>query len=257
MSDQRATFVATANGFKSALSGDRALIGLWVATADPYVASIAGGADFDWLVIDGEHGPNDVRSILAQLMALQASASAIVVRPPIGETWMIKQLLDIGAQTLLVPMVNTREQAEALVRAVRYPPHGERGMGAAIARASNFNRIGDYAARANDNICLLVQAETRTAIANLAEIAAVEGVDGQIGSEEVQQVIEDGIRTIIKAGKPAGILTFNAALNKRYIELGAKFVAVGADITEYSAALDALAATYGLGGGKQPAKAGY
>jgi 4-hydroxy-2-oxoheptanedioate aldolase len=271
MSDQRATFVATANGFKSALSGGRALIGLWVATADPYVASIAGGAGFDWLVIDSEHGPNDVRSILAQLMALQASASAIVVRPPIGETWMIKQLLDIGAQTLLVPMVNTREQAEALVRAVRYPPHGERGMGAAIARASNFNRIGDYAARANDNICLLVQAETRTAIANLAEIAAVEGVDGvfigpadlaadmggQVGSEEVQQVIEDGIRTIIKAGKPAGILTFNAALNKRYIELGAKFVAVGADVTEYSAALDALAAAYGLGGGKQPAKAGY
>ena len=142
-------------------------------------------------------------------------------------------------------------------------------MGAMIGRASGFNRIGDYAARANDNVCLLVQVETRMAMANLAEIVAVDGVDGvfigpadlaadmggPVDSEEVQRAIEAGLGTIIKAGKPAGIMTFSTALNKRYIELGAKFVAVGADVTEYSAALDNLAASYGLGSARQSTKA--
>lgn len=255
------------NPFADALAAaDRPLIGLWVATADPYVASIAGGAGFDWLLVDGEHAPNDLRSILGQLMALQSSPAHVIVRPPVGETWMIKQLLDIGAHTLLVPMVDTPEHAEHLVRAVRYPPHGVRGMGAALARASDFNRITDYTADANDQVCLIVQAETRTAMSNLDAIARVDGVDAVFigpadlaadmgepaSSGAVQQVIEDGIATIRAAGKPAGILAFDPALNRRYIDLGAAFVAVGADITEYSAALDALAATYGLRGPRSP-----
>ncbi|MFZ2479046.1 MAG: HpcH/HpaI aldolase/citrate lyase family protein [Propioniciclava sp.] len=260
------------NDFKAALTaGDRSLIGLWIASGDPYVASIAGSAGFDWLLIDSEHGPNDLRSILGQLMALQASASALVVRPPTGEPWILKQLLDVGAQNLLVPMVDTPDQAKQLVRAVRYPPRGIRGMGAAIARASDFGRDGGYAARADENVCLLVQAESRTALANVRHIAEVEGVDGvfigpadlaadlgrPVASDEVQRVIEAGIASILAAGKPAGILTFDATLNQRYLDLGATFVAVGADVTEYATALDALAARYGLRPAGEPRGTSY
>lgn len=262
-----------ANTFKTALRDRRRQIGLWVAMADPYAASLAGHAGFDWLVIDGEHGPNDVRSILAQLQALEASEASAVVRPPMGEKWMIKQMLDIGAQTLLIPMVDTVDQAEALVRAVRYPPAGERGMGAAIARASRFNTLTGYAERADDDICLLIQAESRTAMANLEGLAAVDGVDGifigpadlaadmgfpgEIHRAEVQAAIEAGIGTIVAAGKPAGILTFDETLNKQYLDLGATFVAVGADVTEFTKALRSLGQRYGLGRSEEPTGGGY
>lgn len=260
------------NPFKARLQEGRIQIGLWLAMADPYAAALVGRAGFDWLVIDAEHAPNDLRSILAQLQALEASPSAAVVRPPMGEKWMIKQLLEIGAQTFLVPMVDTAAQAEALVRAVRYPPAGERGMGAGIARSSRFNTIADYVETADREICLLVQAESRTAMENLEAIAAVDGVDGvfigpadlaadmgfagQVHAPEVQAVIEDAIRRIVAAGKPAGILTFDEGLNRRYLELGATFVAVGADVTEFTAALRALAGRYGLGA-SQGAPRGY
>ena len=249
------------NAFKIALNEGRPQIGLWVAMADAYVAEIAGHAGFDWLVIDGEHGPNDLRSILAQLQALQASPSEPVVRLPTGESWMIKQFLDIGARTLLIPMVDSAEQAEALVRAVRYPPHGIRGMGAGIARASRFNTIPGYVVDAGQDICLLVQAETRAALADLERIAAVDGIDGvfigpsdlaadmgfpgNMEAREVHAAIEKAIATILNAGKPAGILTFNETLNRRYLELGATFVAVGADVTEFSSALQRLRRRYG------------
>lgn len=249
------------NAFKIALQERRPQIGLWVAMADAYAAEVAGHSGFDWLVIDGEHGPNDLRSILAQLQALQTSPSEPVVRLPVGESWMIKQFLDIGARTLLIPMVDSAEQAEALVRAVRYPPLGIRGMGAGIGRASRFNTIPDYVADAGKDICLLVQAETRAALADLERISAVDGVDGvfvgpsdlaadmgfpgNLEAAEVQAAIEKAIATILKAGKPAGILTFNETLNRRYLELGATFVAVGADITEFSAALQRLRRRYG------------
>src|ERR1700712_771961 len=166
------------NAFKLALRERRTQFGLWLAMADAYAAEIAGHAGFDWLVIDGEHGPNDLRSILAQLQALQGSPSEPVVRLPVGETWMIKQALDIGARTLLIPMVDSAEQAEMLVRAVRYPPHGVRGMGSGIARASRFSTVADYVAHASQDICLLIQAETRAAMADLERMAGVDGVDG-------------------------------------------------------------------------------
>src|ERR1700712_1680805 len=137
------------NAFQIHLREGRPQIGLWIAMADPYAAEIAGHSGYDWLVIDGEHGPNDLRSILAQLQALQGSPSEPVVRLPVGGTWMIKQALDIGARTLLIPMVDSAEQAETLVRAVRYPPHGVRGMGSGIARASRFSTVPDYIANAS------------------------------------------------------------------------------------------------------------
>lgn len=261
---------APKNAFKARLQAGLPQIGLWLNMAEPLPAEIAGHAGFDWLVIDGEHGPNDLRSIMAQLQALSSSSSEAVVRPPMGETWMIKQLLDIGARTLLVPMVDSAEQAKALVDAVRYPPEGKRGVGAAVARASAFNAIADYTDTAADEICLLVQAETMAAIDDIERIAEVEGVDGifigpadlsadmgfrgQIGAPQVQDVIENAIRRIVAAGKPAGILTFDEELNRRYLDLGATFVAVGADVALYTSALKTLAGRYGRGsGGAGPA----
>ncbi|HEX5933636.1 MAG TPA: HpcH/HpaI aldolase/citrate lyase family protein [Pseudorhizobium sp.] len=264
---------APKNLFKAALRDGRPQIGLWLNTGEPLMAELAGTTGFDWLVIDGEHGPNDLRSIIGQLQALAASPAEAVVRPPMGEPWMIKQLLDAGARTLLVPMVDSAAQAEALVRAVRYPPHGMRGVGAAVARASAFNTIADYADTAADEICLLVQAETRAAIADLENIAAVEGIDGvfigpadlsadmgylgRIEAPEVQEVIEKAIGTITAAGKAAGILTFNEALNLRYIDLGARFVAVGSDVAEFAGVLRRLAGRYGRGNPQGGGASGY
>ncbi|KGD85747.1 MULTISPECIES: HpcH/HpaI aldolase/citrate lyase family protein [Rhizobium/Agrobacterium group] len=264
---------APRNHFKAALKAGRQQIGLWLNMGEALTAEIAGTAGFDWLVIDGEHGPNDLRSIMAQLQALSASPSEVVVRPPMGETWFIKQLLDIGARTLLVPMVDSAREAEELVRAVRYPPRGVRGVGAAVARASGFNAIPDYAETAADEICLIVQAETMAAIRDLENIAAVDGVDGifigpadlsadmgylgRMEAPEVQEVIDKAIVTIVKAGKAAGILTFSESLNRHYLDLGASFVAVGADVTEFSGALKALAARYGRAAGKPAPRPGY
>src|SRR6218665_1920199 len=210
------------NAFKSALLKHERQIGLWLGLANAYTAELCAGAGFDWLVVDGEHGPNDLPLMLAQLQAIAASGVRPVVRAPIGETWIIKQLLDIGAQTILVPMVESAAQARELVRAVNYPPKGIRGVGAAMARASAFNRIPDYLTSANEQACLLVQLESRVGLAALEEIAAVEGVDGifigpsdlaadmgylaRPGVPEVQAAVEDGIARILKAGKPAGIL---------------------------------------------------
>lgn len=165
------------NTFKKNLK-TRPQIGLWVGLAEGYGAEIAATAGFDWLLLDGEHAPNDLRAVLAQLQAVAPYHSHPIVRPATGDAVLIKQLLDIGTQTLLVPMVENAEQARQLVRATRYPPHGIRGVGAALARASRWNTVPDYLNRADEEICLLLQVETPTALQNLDEIAAVEGVDG-------------------------------------------------------------------------------
>jgi 4-hydroxy-2-oxoheptanedioate aldolase len=238
---------APKNIFKQALKDRRAQIGLWQALASPYTVEISAGAGYDWLLLDAEHAPNDIPLLVAQLQALKGTTSHAVVRPPIGETWIVKQLLDIGAQTLLIPMVETRAHAEAMVKAVRYPPDGVRGVGAALARASAFNRIGDYLHTANEEICLLVQVESRAALSMLDEIAATEGVDGVFigpsdlaadmghlgrpGAPEVQQAVEAALEKIQAHGKAAGILTGDLALAKRYQQLGASFVAIGNDVT--------------------------
>lgn len=248
------------NHFKHRLQSGEAQIGLWLGLADGYCAELAANAGFDWLLIDGEHAPNDLRGMLAQLQAVAPYPAQPVIRPVIGDTALIKQILDIGAQTLLVPMVESAEQAEQLVRAVHYPPSGIRGVGSALARASRWNSIPDYLNKADEQICLLVQIENRDGLANLDAIAAVEGVDGVFigpadlsaamghrgnpGHPEVQAAIEDAILRIQKAGKAAGILSADEKLARRYIELGAAFVAVGVDTTVLMRGLQTLAGKF-------------
>ena len=248
---------APTNHFKAALKAGRPQIGFWLALANAYTAEIAGGAGFDWLLLDGEHAPNDIPLLTAQLQALSASPSHPVVRVPIGETWMLKQVLDIGAQTILVPMVESGAQAAELVKAMRYPPHGVRGVGAALARASKFNAISDYLETANDQVCLLLQIESRAGLAALEDIATTEGVDGVFigpadlaadmgylgkpGAPEVQAAVEAGLKRIIACGKAAGILTSDTKMAARYLELGTTFVAVGNDVTLFANACGGLA----------------
>jgi len=248
------------NRFKDALQGGRPQIGLWLALADAYAAEIVGGAGFDWLVIDGEHAPNDLRSILAQLQALAPYPLMPVVRPPVGDTVLLKQLLDIGTQTVLVPMVETRAQAESIVAALRYPPLGVRGVGSALARASRWSRIPSYLQRSGDGVCLLVQVESKRALEQLEAIASVDGVDGvfigpadlaasfgQLGNPghpEVQAAIDQAITRILGAGKAPGILAFDETSAQRYLEMGCRFVAVGADATLLARAAESLAGRF-------------
>ncbi|OHW39942.1 4-hydroxy-2-oxoheptanedioate aldolase [Pseudomonas sp. 06C 126] len=244
------------NRFKQRLNSGEAQIGLWLGLADAYCAELAANAGFDWLLIDGEHAPNDLRGMLGQLQAVAPYASEAVIRPVIGDTALIKQVLDIGAQTLLVPMVESAAQARELVRAMRYPPQGIRGVGSALARASRWNRIDGYLDQADAQMCLLVQIESLQGLANLDAIAAVEGVDGVFigpadlsasmghrgnpGHPDVQAAIEDAIARIRQAGKAAGILSADEKLARRYIELGAGFVAVGVDTTVLMRGLQGL-----------------
>ena len=251
------------NPFKQALADKKAQIGLWLGLADSYSAEICAGAGFDWLLIDGEHSPNGLRSILGQLQTIAAyPATHAIARVPVGHgdvgTALIKQYLDLGLQTLLVPMVDTAEQAAALVQAMRDPPQGIRGMGG--ARASRWGRYPAYAHEANAQVCLLVQAETRAALGNLDAIAATEGVDGVfIGPAdlsasmghvanpthpEVQDAIADAIARIGRAGKAAGILTPDEKLAQHYLDLGATFVAVGLDTNLLVRATGQLAARF-------------
>lgn len=255
------------NTFKQALQNKQAQIGLWMSLADSYATEITAGAGFDWLLIDGEHAPNDLRSVLQQLQTMAAYPDTHpIARLPTGHgrvgEMLVKQYLDLGVSTLLTPMVDTAEQAQALVRAARYPQDdgggGIRGM--AGARASRFGRYPNYAREANAQVCLLVQAESQTALDNLDAIAAVEGVDGvfigpadlsasmgyvgQLTHPKVLAAIEDAIARINRAGKAAGILTTDEALAKHYLGLGALFVAVGLDTNLLVRHTSALAARF-------------
>ena len=208
------------NAFKDALKAGRPQIGLWLGLTSSYSAELLAGAGFDWLLIDGEHAPNSVQTILAQLQAIAPYPSQPVVRPSWNDPVQIKQLLDIGAQTLLVPMVQNADEARLAVKATRYPPAGIRGVGSALARASRWNRVPDYLHQANDAMCVLVQIETREALSNLPQILDVEGVDGVfIGPAdlsadmgfsgnpqhpEVQAAIECGHRANSRGGQSAG-----------------------------------------------------
>jgi len=255
------------NTFKRSLQAGLAQIGLWLGLASPYSTEICAGAGFDWLLIDGEHAPNDINSILAQLQVIAGYPNThAVARVPMGHGHvgeaLIKQYLDIGVQTLLVPMVDTAVQAAALVRAARYPQDdgrgGIRGMGS--ARASGWGQYPNYVREANAQVCLLVQAETLTALDNLDAIAATEGVDGVFigpadlsasmghvgdpGHPAVQAAIHDALQRILKAGKAPGILTSDDALARSYLKLGATFVAVGVDHQLLATGTRALAARF-------------
>lgn len=260
------------NIFKQALVQGRSQIGLWLGMANAYTAEMLAGSGFDWLLIDGEHAPNTLDTILAQLQALAAYPVHPVVRCSWNDAVEIKRLLDIGARNLLVPMVQDASQAAAAVAATRYPPHGVRGVGAALARASQWNRTPQYLAHANAQICVLVQVETRAALSELEAICAVDGVDGvfigpsdlaadmgQIGNpghSEVQQAVEDAIARIRASGKAAGILIGDETLARRYIELGCAFTAVGVDTTLFTRSAEALARRFKAEGAPAPTPSG-
>lgn len=248
---------APRNTLKHRLAAKEVLHGCWIGLADPYLAQISATAGFDWLLIDGEHAPNDLRSLMAQLAVIEPSASAPVVRLPDGDPAKIKQVLDIGAQSLLIPMVESAEQARGLVRATRYAPEGFRGVGAALARASRFSAIPDYLTTANAEICLIVQVETRAGMAALDEILGVEGVDGvfigpadlaadmgylgRSGAPEVKAAVLGALGRIRAAGKAAGVLVTEPDYIEEARAAGATFLGVGIDVTIFAGAMRRLA----------------
>ncbi len=247
------------NSFKKALKEEQIQYGFWLGLANAYCAEICAGSGFDWLLIDGEHAPNDLKSILAQLQAVAPYPSHPIVRPAEGTTAGIKQLLDIGARSLLIPMIESAQQARSMVSAIHYPPQGVRGVGTALARAANWNRIPDYLQRANDEICLLLQLESRKGINALDDILTVEGVDGlfigpadlaadlgyigQPGHPEVKKIVEDALQRIRAAGKAPGILATDPVLINHYRDCGALFIAVGVDTMLLANSTATLAAT--------------
>jgi 4-hydroxy-2-oxoheptanedioate aldolase len=248
------------NPFKTALNNGDTVIGCWLSLGDPLATEIAGTAGFDWLLIDSEHAPYDIANIRIQLMALEASDSHAAVRVPVGETWIIKQVLDAGAQTVLVPMVESAAQARQLVHDVRYPPAGGRGVGYSGARCSRFGAIKDYGPTAGDQICLLIQVENRAGIAALDDILAVDGIDGvfigpadlsadmgfmgQLTHPEVQSTIKDAFARIEAAGKAPGVLATTPEMAQDCLDWGARFMATGIDLLILANALRALSAKW-------------
>jgi 4-hydroxy-2-oxoheptanedioate aldolase len=247
------------NSFKRALRAGAAQIGLWSSLSSNYTVEVIAGAGFDWILLDMEHSPNDLENLLTQLQAAAPYPTHSVVRVAWNDMVTIKRVLDIGAQSLLVPYVSTAEEAQAAVSYTRYPPAGLRGV-AGTTRATQFGRVRDYAKRAHEEICLLVQVETQQALDNIEAICAVEGVDGvfigpadlhaslgytgEIAHPAVKPLIDDAIRRIRKAGKAPGILTPNEADARRWLECGALFVAVGADVGILARGAEALAAKF-------------
>ncbi len=227
-------------------SQSRPLIGLWQALANPYTAEICASAGYDWLLIDGEHAPNTAQTLVAQLQAMAPYPVHPVARPPVGEAAIIKQYLDIGFETLLVPMVDSAAQAEALVAATRFPPRGVRGVASATSRASRFGGNARYLAEAHERTALICQIESRAALGAIASIAAVDGVDalfigpsdlaaslGHLGDPRharVQAAIREAFDAIRAAGKPAGIFALDADDARARIAQGFAFVSVGTDI---------------------------
>ena len=247
------------NAFKRALRAGKPQIGLWSSLSSNYTVEVIAGAGFDWILLDSEHSPADIENLLTQLQAAAPYPTHPVVRIPWNDMVTIKRVLDIGAQSLLVPYVSTPNEAKAAVSFTRYPPAGVRGV-AGTTRATRFGRVADYARRAHEEICLLVQVETQQALDNVEAICGIEGVDGvfigpadlhaslghpgEIANPKVKPLIDDAIRRIRKAGKAPGILTPNEADARHWLECGALFVAVGADVGILARGAEALAARF-------------
>lgn len=240
---------------------DRPLAGIWVCSGSPLVAEICAGSGIDWILIDMEHSPNGLESVLAQLQAITAYDATPLVRVPIGDVVTIKQVLDLGAQNLLVPMISSADEARAVVEAVRYPPRGRRGVGSALARSARWNRVEDYLQHADDHVSLFVQVETTAGVDAAADIAAVDGIDGVfvgpsdlaasmglIGQQTHPDVVDavhrafDGVR---RAGKPVGVNAFDPAAADEYLAAGATFILVGADVALLARGSESLAARFG------------
>ncbi len=250
------------NRFKQAIAAGQVQIGLWSSLCNSIAAEIVADSGFDWILFDSEHSPNEIPGLMAQLQASARGTASAIVRPAWNDAVLIKRVLDIGAQSILVPYVQDAEEARRAVAAIRYPPAGIRGV-AAASRASRYGRVTDYLKKADSEICLLVQVETRAALDRLEAIAAVDGVDGvfigpsdlsasfgHIGHPqhaEVQKALEDGVRRLKAIGKPAGILTLSEEEARRYIGWGYTFVAVGSDIGLLARGADALAKRFKAG----------
>lgn len=257
-------------------ASDHALIGLWACAGSPITAEIMAGSGCDWVLLDAEHSPNGLESILAQLYAMSAYPVAPVVRPPFGDTVTIKQYLDLGAQNLLVPMVDTAEQAAQVARAVSYPDGqggGSRGVGSSLARSARWNRVEGYLSKARQTISLTVQIESAEAVANVDEILATDGIDGifvgpadlaasmgLLGQQSHPDVVANVLRTIEaakNAGKPVGVNAFVPADAERYIAAGATFVAVGADVAMLARQSEALVEHFRGGGSPETPRTSY
>jgi 4-hydroxy-2-oxoheptanedioate aldolase len=247
------------NSFKRALKAGTPQIGLWSSLSSSYTVEVIAGAGFDWILLDTEHSPADIENLLTQLQAAAPYPTHAVVRVPWNDMVTMKRVLDIGAQSLLVPYVCTAEEARSAVSYTRYPPAGVRGV-AGTTRATRFGRVKDYAKRAHEEICVLVQVETEAALGNIEAICAVEGVDGvfigpadlhasmgytgEIANPQVKPRIDEAIRRIRKCGKAPGILTPSEADARHWLDCGALFVAVGADVGILARGAEALAAKF-------------
>lgn len=249
-----------ANTFKRALQRGESQTGFWLSLGSAYSAEVLAGAGFDWLLLDGEHSPIETETTLSMLQALAGYPVSAVFRPAANDRVLIKRALDIGAQTLLVPYVETAEEAREAVRAMRYPPRGQRGMGGATVRATRFGRIAQYATTCEEELCLLVQVETRRALDHLEDIVSVDGVDavfigpadlatdmgfpGQAMHPEVVQAIENAIRRVKAQGKACGILTLDLPFARRCQALGCSFTAIGVDVVMLARGAERLLATF-------------
>ncbi|RKQ39302.1 2-dehydro-3-deoxyglucarate aldolase [Enterobacter sp. R1(2018)] len=243
------------NKFKAALAAHQIQIGCWSALANPISTEVLGLAGFDWIVLDGEHAPNDITTFIPQLMALSNSHSAPVVRAPANDPVTIKRLLDIGFYNFLIPFVETREEAALAVASTRYPPEGIRGVSVSH-RSNGYGTVVDYFKQVNQNIAVLVQIESQQGVDNLDAIAATDGVDGifvgpgdlsaalgHLGNPshpEVQSAIQHIFARAKAFGKPAGILAPVETDARRYLEWGATFVAVGSDLGIFRSATQRL-----------------
>lgn len=246
----------TKNIFKQAIQADKKQLGAFMALADSTAAELMATTGFDWLLIDSEHGPNDIKGIMQQLQAMSAYAVNSVVRLQDHDVGDIKRVLDVGAQTLLIPMVDSAEQAEQLVKAVRYPPKGIRGMGGGLTRATRWGSIKDYLQHADENICLVLQIESTEGISDLDSITQVDGVDavfigpadlaaamgyiGQPGHPEVCKVVEQSIQRVHELGKPVGVYCGDPKQAERYQQMGASFFLIAADTLLLKGAADNL-----------------
>lgn len=250
------------NHFKAALAAGRNTIGLWNTIPGPVVTELLAGAGFDWVMIDTEHSPTDVNDTLGMMQAVAGYPASALVRVASNDAVLIKRVLDLGAQTIMVPYVQTADDARRAVEAMRYPPRGIRGMGG-TTRATRYGTIPDYVARAEEELCLLVQVETAATLPQIEAIAAVDGVDGlfigpndlsatmghpgQVGHPAVVAAIEDALRRIAATGKAAGILVLDPAFAQTCMGWGSRITAVGVDLVLLAAAVRGLRGAFPAG----------
>jgi 2-dehydro-3-deoxyglucarate aldolase len=244
------------NNFRRDLRAGKRLIGCWASLGSPVTTEVLGVAGFDWILLDAEHAPNDVLTLVPQLMALKDSASAPVVRPPWNDTVIVKRLLDAGFHNFLIPFVESAEEARRAVAATRYPPSGVRGVSVSH-RSNRYGSVADYFKLVNENIAVMVQIESRAGVESAAAIAAVDGIDGlfvgpsdlaaafgHLGNAnhpEVQEAMKRVYAAAKAAGKAVGTLAPVEADARRYLEMGATYVAVGSDLGVLRMATQSLA----------------